>query len=197
VNLRHALLLCLPLLLLGGRTSNLDVTWIHQSRYIQDTAVTVANGPLAPPCAYWINTEEPTTDSLYARTKCYPDPERDFQITRFGVVVSEPLEDDVDECGLVVVSTDDGTAVTGTAVVSSRIQVGDGPTASNPNTLLCDLATLDQMGENCFLDLDQSDANTYVDAGGWYSVLVEDGTAAGTTCSVINGVQIFLWGYYP
>lgn len=188
-----ALLLCLPLLLLGGRTANPE--WVHWLR-VADIAsgLTVGGNPYISPCITSAARKEINADATTrASAFCYPDPERNFVLTRFGVVVTNALDQVTEGCEFVLAVQDDGTSVTGTELASSVIQVG----SNNEDTGNCN-DTLDAVGEFCMLDLTDALATRTVNAGGWVGIHVNNGVnSGGATCSVSQAVQFVTWGYYP
>ena len=179
------LLLCLPLLLLGGRTSHGKLEWVHWLKPIDETSFTTSNVVHVPPCIGRPGHGEELSAAT-ARHACYPSATHDFRLTRFGIVVTQPLSSN-DDCQIVLVAHDTPGNTTGTEIAASSIMVGDGNTDAN-------CGRLDTIGEFCMLDLPFS-AGTLVNAGGWYSILIDDATVG--TCSELTGVQAVVWGYFP
>lgn len=193
MKLRVVLLLVLPLLLIGGRTAH-KPEWVHWLKLIDTPSLTASERNHIPPCIGRASHDARVDGADTARHACYGQPGRAIQLTRFGIVVTEPLNDScgttcTEDCKIELVASDTASSVTGTAIASSEIQVGQG----NADSGNCG-ATLDAVGEFCMLDLDQTDDTTLVNAGGWYTVNVTDGDS-GATCSELEGVQLVLWGY--
>jgi len=190
-------LFLIPLALLGGRSQPVGTpTWVKLDRVMNLTSGMDSTPLHVAPCITQSNqVESNVAAGTSARHACYPDPERDFQLTRFGLVVVRTLDEDAEECEYVLETSDDGTVVSGNEIASSRIQVGDGLTGSNPDQTNCN-DTLDAIGESCFLDLVITDAATLVKAGGWFTINVNDGDSA-QTCTKTDGIHFHVWGYYP
>lgn len=193
-----SILMVMGLLLIAGRTSVVgQPRWMYWTRMFDSAALDGTTDHIAPCITQVGQFEDAVSGTAAARHACYPDPERDFQLTRFGLTVIQPLDTDAEECEFVLEADDDGTAVTGDEINSSRIQVGDGATGSNPNTGgVCGNSTLVAIGDSCILDLDTSDAITLVSAGGWFTINSNDGDS-GQTCTTSKSVQFHVWGYYP
>ena len=194
------LLLCLPLLLLGGRTIHPKERWIHWLKPIDAGGfdVIAPEETHIPPCIGRPGHKEVVVSGTSARHACYGQPGHAIQLTHFGIVVTEVLDANdpefEEDCEIVLETSDDGTTLAGSDIASSAIQVGKGNVNSGG---VCGDDTLDTVGEFCMRELDQTDAATLVDDGGWYTIHVNLGTSTGKSCLALRGVQAVVWGYVP
>lgn len=191
-----ALLLVLPLLLLGGRSAH-KPEWLHILKPIDAIGFTLASHTHIAPCQGRVSAKSIAGTGDTARHACYPSATHDLQLTRFGIVVTQQLNagdpDFTEDCEIALEANDDGTAATfATTIASSVIQVGEG----NADGTNCG-ATLDTIGEFCMLDLDQTDTETLVNAGGWFTIHIADGDGdPAASCDALQGVQAVVWGYF-
>lgn len=184
--------------LLAGRTMYVgqrDHT-VRFTSFVDDAGIGAGNTSYISPC----NNGEAVEDLNTATARCFPDTGLNgFQVTGIGFVVQEELSNTAQNCRVQLLTADSST-LTPDFVASSNILIG-----VNINNLGgapglvtgCPTGIINAIGESCYLALDTSDPETWVEPGGWVSLLLAQPGVTNMACTQLEGGQFWIDGYHP